>query len=89
MPIATEIAAFDGVTSGVVEVLSTQQAREIIAYRPSSELQERVALLAERANEGELTADERAEYLGYVRANSFVAALQARARRFLRQREET
>lgn len=39
--------------------------------------------LAERANEGELTAEEQAEYEGYVRANKFVAILQAKARKLL------
>lgn len=86
MSIATEISAFDDVTLGVVEILSEPQAQEIIAYRPSARLQARVRQLAERANEGELTAEELAEYQGYVRANGFVAALQDRARRFLAQR---
>ena len=36
-----------------------------------------------RINEGELTDEERAEYEGYVRANNFVAVLQAKARKIL------
>lgn len=40
-------------------------------------------LLASKCNEGGLAEGERAEYEGYVRANNFVATLQAEARRLL------
>jgi hypothetical protein len=36
--------------------------------------------LAEKSTEGQLSADERSEYEGYVRANKFVAILQRQAR---------
>ena len=52
-------------------------------YRGDAGLQRRIEQLAERANEGELTAEEQAEYEGYVRANKFVAILQAKARKLL------
>lgn len=86
MSVAAELTAFDKVTAEVVEVLSVKQARQIVAWRPSARLRARLRKLAERANEGELTEEERAEYEGYVRANGFLSALQARARRFLEQR---
>ena len=43
----------------------------------------RIELLAHKSNEGDLTAAERAEYEGYVRANKFIALLQAKARKLL------
>ena len=52
-------------------------------YRGDAGLQRRIEQLAERANEGELTAEEQAENEGYVRANKFVAILQAKARKLL------
>ena len=59
------------------------QARGIVEYRGDAGLQRRIEQLAERANEGELTAEEQAENEGYVRANKFVAILQAKARKLL------
>jgi glutamyl-tRNA reductase len=54
-----------------------------IVRQGHSELQQRIEELACKANEGELTEAERAEYQGYVRANEFVAILQAKARKLL------
>jgi uncharacterized protein YnzC (UPF0291/DUF896 family) len=42
-------------------------------------LQERIEALAEKSTEGTLTAEEREEYEGYVRANKFVAILRREA----------
>jgi uncharacterized protein YnzC (UPF0291/DUF896 family) len=39
--------------------------------------------LAAKANEGELTNEEEAEYEAYVQANQFIAILQSKARRLL------
>ncbi|MEJ7591999.1 MAG: hypothetical protein WKF77_10655 [Planctomycetaceae bacterium] len=46
-------------------------------------MQQRIEQLAELAIEGELSAAEQAEYEGYVRADQFVAVLQALARKLL------
>ena len=73
--------AFDRATDPVLRFLDVKQARELAEYQPESTIQDRVAELAARSNEGELTEAERAEYLGYVQANKFVAMLQAQARR--------
>ena len=76
-------AAFDRATEPVLRILSCDQARKIIDFHGDEELQRRIEELAEKANEGELTHEERAEYEGYVEANSFIAVLQAKARRLL------
>ncbi len=39
-----------------------------------------------KCTEGELTEVERAEYEGYIRANDFIATLQAKARKMLAER---
>ena len=64
-------------------MLTLDQARSIVLYRGDEALQERIEELARKSNEGELTEAERAEYEGYVRANRFVAILQAKARKLL------
>jgi hypothetical protein len=49
----------------------------------SASVQERVDTLAERANEGLLTDDERAEYEALINAEDLVAILKLKARRQL------
>ena len=75
--------AFDRATDPVLRLLPVQQAQRLVEYQPELSLQARVEELAAKCNEGELTADERAEYLSYVQANKFVAILQATVRRRL------
>jgi hypothetical protein len=75
--------AFDRATGPVFRILPVEKARELAEYRPETLLQARIEELAEKSNEGELTEVERAEYLGYVQANKFVAIFQAQARRRL------
>ena len=50
-------------------------------YLADEVLQRRISELAEKANEGELTAEEREEYEGYAQANQFIAVLEAQASR--------
>lgn len=75
--------AFDRGTTPVLRILSADQARQFVQYQADDSLRERIDELAAKSNEGLLTPDELAEYEGYVRANKFVAVLQAQARKFL------
>lgn len=76
-------SAFDRGTDPILQFFTVDQARGIVAYRGDDKLQERIEELARKADEGELTEAERSEYQGYVRANKFVATLQAKARKLL------
>ena len=75
--------AFDRGTDPILQFFTVDQARGIVQYRGDAALETRIEELAAKANEGELTPDERAEYEGYVRANKFMAILQAKARKLL------
>jgi hypothetical protein len=75
--------AFNRGTDPILQFLTVDQARGIVEYRGDATLQRRIEQLADLSNEGELSVAEQAEYEGYVRANKFVAILQARARRLL------
>ena len=77
------VSAFDRATQPILGILSSEQVHKIVDYHADQSLQDRIEELADKANEGELTGDERAEYEGYVQANRFVAVLQAQARRRL------
>lgn len=77
------VNAFDRGTAPVLQLFSDDQARRVAEYQAGPELMQRIEELADKSTEGELSTDERAEYEGYVRANKFVAILQAQARKRL------
>ncbi|OAI46734.1 hypothetical protein AYO44_10845 [Planctomycetaceae bacterium SCGC AG-212-F19] len=66
--------------------LNEEAARKLIGLKADRKAQARVADLARKCNEGELTADERAEYETYVLAGEFIAILQAQARILMARR---
>jgi hypothetical protein len=66
--------------------LNDEAARKLIGLKADRKAQARVAHLARKCNEGELTPDERAEYETYVLAGEFIAILQAKARILLARR---
>ena len=83
MSAAINNAAFDRAVGPVINMLSDDQAAEIVDYHADDNLQTRIEELANKANEGELTSEEQAEYDGYAQANRFLAVFQATARRLL------
>ena len=80
---AIDSSAFDRVTDPVVRIFSPEQVQQLADYRADDALERRIAELAQKSNEGELTEAEQAEYAGYVQANKFVALLQVQARKVL------
>jgi hypothetical protein len=84
MSTAFNSSAFDRATMPIFGIFSPEQVHKIADYHSDKSLQERISQLAEKANEGELSDEEREEYEGYVHANRFIAILQAQARRRLR-----
>ena len=78
-----ESTAFDRGVRPVLQLLLPEKAQAVLDFRPDPGLQARIEELAERATEGELSAEERAEYEGYVRANKFIAILLRQARRIV------
>jgi hypothetical protein len=65
--------------------LSSDVAAKVADLRADEEIQGRVDFLAERANEGLLTANEQEEYAGYLHAIDVITVLQAKARSQLRR----
>ncbi len=63
----------------LLHLLLSGKEEVVLAAQPDRALQERIEQLAARSTEGELTAEEREEYAGYVRANKFVATLRREA----------
>ncbi|HYX30736.1 MAG TPA: helix-turn-helix domain-containing protein [Pyrinomonadaceae bacterium] len=61
-----------------------EKAKEVAEFRADPELQARIEELACKSTEGELSDAEREEYLGYARANAFIAILQRQARAMIK-----
>jgi hypothetical protein len=66
--------------------LNEDAARKLIGLKADAKTQARVAALARRCNEGQLSTEEREEYETYVMAGEFIAILQAKARNLLARR---
>ena len=73
----------DRVLDPLAACLNREAAVSIVDLRIDPEIQARVEVLAERANEGTLTPDERAEYLSYVEAADLLAIFKLKAKRHL------
>jgi hypothetical protein len=60
--------------------LTPDVAAKVADLRADEAMQGRIDYLADRANEGLLTAEEGEEYSGYLNAIDVIAVLQAKAR---------
>lgn len=63
--------------------LTPESAERLLAFRADPQLQALIDQLAEKCNEGALTAKEEAEYASYVAFGTFVALLKSKARQLL------
>jgi len=63
--------------------LDAESARRVVVLGTDPVVQARVDVLAERANEGLLTPEERAEYESYINVDDFIAILKMKAERNL------
>ena len=72
--------AFHRGTAPIFALLTDDQMRRLAQLQADPSLSDRVDELAAKANEGELTGEERDEYEAYIEANNLMAILQAEAR---------
>lgn len=75
-----EATIIDRLLEPVGQCLTPEVARRIANLRADPALQTRVDELADKANRGTLTDDERCEYGQYVSFSQFVTLLQIKAR---------
>jgi hypothetical protein len=76
-------SVLDGFLEPLSRCLDAESARRVVEFRIDPAIQARVEVLAERANEGVLTEDERAEYAALIDAADLVAILKLKVRRQL------
>ncbi|MFA6544002.1 MAG: hypothetical protein WCS99_06230 [Limisphaerales bacterium] len=65
--------------------LNLESAQTILALKLDGPTPERRQELADKANEGQLTVEERAEYETYAQVRGMLAILQSKARLYLKQ----
>jgi len=82
MGVATGLDSLPGPLS---RCLDAESARWLVEFRVDPPVQERIDRLGERANEGDLSADERDEYEALINAADFISILKLKARRHLGQ----
>jgi hypothetical protein len=83
--VSTAAIHLDRLLEPLVGCLSLDVAAKVANLRADEALQDRIDYLADRSNEGLLTAEERDEYEGYLHAIDVIAVFQAKARALLRK----
>jgi hypothetical protein len=73
----------DGLLEPLSRCLDMESARRIVELRVAAPVQERIDVLAERANEGTLSDGEHLEYEALINAANFISVLKLKARRRL------
>jgi len=73
----------DGLLEPLSRCLDMESARRVVELQVALPVQERIETLAERANEGTLTDDERLEYEALINATDFISILKLKARQHL------
>ena len=81
---SSAIGVLDGLLDPLSRCLDAGSARRVAEFRVAPPVQERIDALAERANEGLLTEDERSEYEAIINAADFISILKLKAQRSLK-----
>lgn len=77
------ISILERLLDPIGRVLTPEVARQLVALQADPAVQARLEELADKCPEGQLSAEEHAEYEAYVRAIEFIGVLQAKARHLL------
>jgi hypothetical protein len=86
---ANASSVLDSLLDPLSRCLDPESARRVAAFRVPAQVQERVDVLADRANEGLLSDDERAEYEAFVNVSDFITILKLKALRNLESNQHT
>jgi hypothetical protein len=76
-------SGLDGLLEPLSRCFDTESARRIVDLQVDPPVQERMDILAEGANEGTLSDNERSEYEALVNAADFISILKLKAQLYL------
>jgi hypothetical protein len=77
------LSYLDRLLDPLTDTLTPESAAALLALRADAEVEARIDELRRKANEGDLTPAEDAEYRDFIEAVDVVSIMQAKARRFL------
>ena len=77
-------ALIDELLDPLTLCLDAESAKRIADFQIAPSLQDRLNLLAERANEGVLTNNERIDYEALINVSDFVSIIKLKAQRLLK-----
>ena len=77
------IDVLDGLLDPLSRCLDVESTRRVAEFRVAPQVQKRIDVLAERANNGLLSEEDRAEYEALINAADFISILKVKARRQL------
>ncbi len=80
---STNTPSIEQLITPVGQCLTPEVAERLVLLRATPELQQQVDVLADKANRGVLSEDERHDYEQYVSFSQFVTLLQIQARNLL------
>jgi hypothetical protein len=78
------VSVLDRLLEPITRCLTPESARALVELRADPVAQARIAELAEKCNQGEITPKEKQEHETHVRVGNIIAILQAKARLRLR-----
>lgn len=88
MAMAIAASPLDSLLDTFSRCLDAESARRVIEFRVNPGVQARINVLAERANDGILSEDERAEYESLINAADLISILKLKAKRQLKMDRE-
>ena len=74
----------DGLLEPLSRCLDAESAKRVVELHADPAVQARIAILAEKANDGTLSDNERTEYEAFINAADFIAILKLKAQRQLK-----
>ena len=77
------VIGLDGLLEPLSRCLDIESARRVADFRVDPEVQARIDVLAELANDGSLDEAQRAEYEALINAADFISILKLKARSHL------
>ena len=80
---SSNVPTIEQLIEPVGNCLTPEVAQRLISLRATPELQQQVDALAEKANQGTLSAEERDNYEQYVSFSQFITLLQLQCRSLL------
>ena len=81
---ASSINVLNDLLDPLSRCLDAESARRVADFRVAPNVEEKIRVLAERANEGLLTEDERADYEAIVNTADIISILKLKTERHLK-----